>query len=140
MITKDNLRNLLIDLGFQQSNSENNKMSLNFDKINSTVIVDFKNEKIIYPEGLEADRDTTKNFSANENFVVLECIVCLLAQGYKPKNIVLEPKTPGGREDSQRMMNSTKHGKRYCQMVDSYLTIITLIDKLSTLLFMRQIS
>ena len=100
MITKDNLRNLLTCLGFQKSETIQDELNLHFENINSTIAVDFTNEKIIYPEGVEADRDTTKNFSANENFVVLECVVGLLAQGYKPENIVLEPKTPGGREDS----------------------------------------
>lgn len=100
MITKDNLRELLTCLGFQQSDSIQDVVNLHFDNINCTVAVDFTNEKIIYPEGIEADRDTTKNFSANENFVVLECVIGLLAQGYRPENIVLEPKTPGGREDS----------------------------------------
>lgn len=100
MITKDNLRNLLTCLGFQQSDTVQDKMAMHFNNTNCTVAVDFTNEKIIYPEGIEADRDTTKNFSANENFVVLECVVGLLAQGYKPENIVLEPKTPGGREVS----------------------------------------
>lgn len=100
MITKDNLRNLLTCLGFQQSETVQDEMNLHFDNTNCSIAVDFSNEKIIYPEGIEADRDTTKNFSANENFVVLECVVGLLAQGYKPENIVLEPKTPGGREDS----------------------------------------
>lgn len=100
MITKNNLKNLLSDLVFQESEAPQGKMSKYFDKSNCSIVVDFTNEKIIYPEGIEADRDTTKNFSANENFVVLECVVGLLAQGYKPENIVLEPKTPGGREDS----------------------------------------
>lgn len=100
MITKDNLRNLLTCLGFQQSETVQDEMNLHFDNTNCTIAVDFSNEKIIYPEGIEADRDTTKNFSANENFVVLECVLGLIAQGYRPENIVLEPKTPGGREDS----------------------------------------
>ena len=100
MITRDNLRNLLTCLGFQQSETVQDEMHLYFNNIKSTVAVDFTNEKIIYPEGVQADRDTTKNFSANENFVVLACVIGLFAQGYKPENIVLEPKTPGGREDS----------------------------------------
>ena len=100
MITKDNLRNLLTCLGFQQSETVQDEMNLHIDNINCTIAVDFTNEKIVYPEGIEADRNTTKNFSANENFVILECVVGLLSQGYKPENIVLEPKTPGGREDS----------------------------------------
>ena len=84
MITKDNLRNLLTCLGFQQSDTVQDKMAMHFNNTNCTVAVDFTNEKIIYPAGIEEDRDTTKNFSANENFVVLECVVGLLAQGYKP--------------------------------------------------------
>lgn len=100
MITKDNLRNLLTCLGFQQSENIQDEMILHFDNTNCTIAVNFSNEKIIYPEGIEADRDTTKNFSTNENFVVLECVVGLIAQGYRAENIVLEPKTPGGREDT----------------------------------------
>lgn len=100
MITKYNLRKLLACLGFQQSETVQDEMNLHFDNINCTIAVDFTNEMIVYPEGVEADRDTTKNFSANENYVVLECVVGLFAQGYRPENIVLEPKTPGGREDS----------------------------------------
>lgn len=100
MITKDNLRDFLSYIGFQRLDSVKDEMTLHFDKVNCTISVDFTDEKINYPEGIEADRNTTKNFSAPENFVVLECIIRLLSQGYKPENIVLEPKSPGGREDS----------------------------------------
>ncbi len=99
MITKDNLRDLLVCLGFQQSDTIQDEMILHFANINSTIAVDFTNELIKYPDGVEADRDTTKNFSKNENFVVLVCVVGLFAQGYKPEHIVLEPETPGGREN-----------------------------------------
>lgn len=99
MITKDNLRDFLTCLGFQQSETIQDVMHLHFANINSTIAVDFTNELIKYPDGVEADRDTTKNFSKNENFVVLECVVGLFAQGYKPEHIVLEPETPGGREN-----------------------------------------
>lgn len=100
MITKDNLRDFLSCIGFQRLDSVKDEMALHFDKVNCTISVDFTDEKINYPDGIEAGRNTTKNFSAPENFVVLECIIRLLSQGYKPENIVLEPKTPGGREDS----------------------------------------
>lgn len=100
MITKDNLKGLLTCLGFQVTDSIQDEMCIHFEKTNCSITVDFTNEKILYPDEIKADRDTTKNFSANENFVVLECVVGLLVQGYKPENIVLEPKTPGGREDS----------------------------------------
>ena len=100
MITKDNLREFLACIGFKQSDTIKDEMTLHFDKVNCSICIDFTYGKIIYPDGIEADRNTTKNFSAPENFVVLECIIRLLSQGYKPENIVLEPKTPGGREDS----------------------------------------
>jgi hypothetical protein len=64
MITKDNLRDFLTCLGFQQSDTVQDKRALHFDNTNCTVAVDFTNERIVYPEGVEADRDTTKNFSA----------------------------------------------------------------------------
>ncbi len=101
MITKDNLRSLLNCLGFVQSEDLiQDVLTLHFTNQNTSVSVDFTNEKIIYPDGIEAGRDTTKNFSHNENFVVLECVVRLLFQGYKPEHIVLEPETPGGRENT----------------------------------------
>lgn len=101
MITKDNLRGLLTCLGFVRSEDViQDVLTLHFTNQDTSVSVDFTNEKIIYPDGIEADRDTTKNFSHNENFVVLECVVGLLFQGYKPEHIVLEPETPGGRENT----------------------------------------
>ena len=72
MITKDNLRDFLSYIGFQRLDSVKDEMALHFDKVNCTISVDFTDEKINYPEGIEADRNTTKNFSAPENFVVLE--------------------------------------------------------------------
>lgn len=100
MITKSNFKQLLSFLGFQPSKSDENLSILYIERTDATVSVNMEDEKIIYPKGLLADRETTKNFSKNENFVVLECVVQLLSVGYKPEQIILEPKTPGGREDS----------------------------------------
>lgn len=100
MIDQSNLKEFLMSIGFQQN------AGYAFDALEKSfgediaISVDFTTKQIIYPTGIEADRDTTKNFSHNENFVVLECVCQLLKQGYRPKQIVLEPKTPGGREDS----------------------------------------
>ena len=95
MITKKNLRELLEHLGFSQDRE------LYFKNISSYELqVDFTNEKLIYPEAITAERNTTKNFSKNENFVVFECVHNLLVAGYKPEHITLEPKTVGGREDT----------------------------------------
>lgn len=69
-------------LGFDS----NNCLMINGD----TIEIDFNNEKIIYPNLKEIGRNTTTNFSDEENFVVMECVIRLLKQGYKPSQISLE--------------------------------------------------
>ena len=101
MITKENLKQMLAELGFKQSaSSVYDILEKRYDEVGATVMVDFANEKIIYPSDIQADRKTSQNFSKPEFFVVLECVCRLLEIGYKPTQIVLEPKVPGGREDS----------------------------------------
>ena len=46
--------------------------------------------KISYPNLKEIGRETTTNFSVEENFVVLDIIVGLLKQGYLPNQISIE--------------------------------------------------
>lgn len=77
----------------------NDVMIHRFQENDVQISVDFSTRQIIYPKELKIERATTLNFSDNENFVVLECVCQLLKIGYHPSNIVLEPKTPGGRED-----------------------------------------
>ena len=52
--------------------------------------VDFEAQKLVYPQGLITESDTTSNFSQNENFVVFECVYRLLQTGYKAEDLVLE--------------------------------------------------
>lgn len=89
MITRDTLPQLLRHLGF---NERNNIFTKTID--NATLSVDFNQSVIIYPEkqGLIVNERQTCNLSANENFVVLECVHRLLEKGYKPQHIELEPK------------------------------------------------
>lgn len=102
MINKDNFKNLLEHLNFNQENNIFTK-TLN----NADLKVDFNNEDIIYPEakGLIVNDKTTCNFSSNENFVVFECVHRLLAKGYKAEHLELEPKwklghtAKGGKAD-----------------------------------------
>lgn len=71
------------------------------------IVVDLKQKKIIYPEidGLTVHDQTVCNFSASENFVVLECVTRLLMKGYKASHIELEPRwrlghgASGGKAD-----------------------------------------
>lgn len=90
MITKDNFKNVLEYLGFTQANETYSKK---FEKFDCELKVDFKNEKLMYPKekGFIVNNKTTSNFSSAENFVVFECVHRLLAQGYKPESIELEP-------------------------------------------------
>jgi len=104
MITKDNLKNLLLALKFEQNG---NQYSKTFADSEAVLTVDFDKNCLIYPEdqGLTIHERQTCNFSANENFVVFECVHRLLEKGYKPEHIELEPKwkvghgASGGRAD-----------------------------------------
>lgn len=102
MITKDNLPDLLHSLGFALKGKVFSK------RIGLAELkVDFGKEQISYPEaqGLTVNERQTCGFSANENFVVLECVHRLLEKGYKPEHVELEPKwklghgASGGRAD-----------------------------------------
>lgn len=91
MINTQNLVQLLRKLDFVQDNQ------VWIKEINGYELkIDTKNEEIIYPKGLKAYRDTTKNFSQPENFVVFECVHNLLSSGYRPEHIELEKWMPWG--------------------------------------------
>jgi type I restriction-modification system DNA methylase subunit len=100
MITKDNFKALLLSLHFQQYGNQFSKV-LN----NISLAVDFDKNELLYPDGLIIHERQTCNFSANENFVVFECVHRLLEKGYTPDSIELEPKwklghgASGGRAD-----------------------------------------
>ncbi|WP_211239148.1 type I restriction enzyme HsdR N-terminal domain-containing protein [Desulfatibacillum aliphaticivorans] len=94
MITQNNFPTLLESLGFTK---KRNVFSKTFGSI--PLSVDVSKETIHYPEsdGLVVNERQTCNFSANENFVVFECVHRLLDKGYKPEHIELEPKWKLGR-------------------------------------------
>ena len=81
---------MLSSAGF--SDTSNDKYEKYYPFSDCSVVVDFGNEKINYPEdkGFKVNIATTTNFSEPENFVVLECINRLLDKGYRPENIELE--------------------------------------------------
>ncbi|MEZ7559233.1 N-6 DNA methylase [Streptococcus sp. 27098_8_66] len=57
---------------------------------NYKIEIDIEKEKIYYPNLKEIGRETTTNFSAEENFVILDIIIGLLKQGYLPNQISIE--------------------------------------------------
>ena len=99
MIRIDNLRDALKYIGYQKQYSPNAEV-WSINNRGYTISIDFTNKRINYPVELKAYRETTKNFSSPENFVVLECITRLLSLGYTPKQIELEKPMPGGHTDT----------------------------------------
>lgn len=103
MIDQDNFEDVLRFLNFEESS---NVFSYRYDN-GIYLKADFNDNKLIFPEteGLVVNGRQTCNFSQNENFVVFECVHRLLAQGYRPEHIELEPKwqvghgASGGRAD-----------------------------------------
>lgn len=107
MITKDNLSALLLHpyFGFTKSG---NIYRREYPQ-GASIEVNFNTQKITYApvdslfkegefpskdkpaKGFVIHRDTTLNFSANENFVCLVCVHLLLKKGYEPKHLVFEP-------------------------------------------------
>ena len=49
-----------------------------------------KSGKFIYPDGVEADRNTTMDEHQNESFVVFLCVAQLFDRGYLPQHLKLE--------------------------------------------------
>lgn len=107
MITKDNLAALLLhpNFGFtkrgniyKKEYSQGASIEVNTDTQKITYSpVDSLFKEGEFPtkdkpaNGFVIHRDTTLNFSANENFVCLVCTHLLLKKGYEPKHIVFEP-------------------------------------------------
>jgi type I restriction enzyme M protein len=94
MISQDSFTELLDLLGFDKNKSAYSKtIGL------TSLSVDTYKKAIYYPEsdGLVVNERQTCNFSADENFVVFECVHRLLEKGYKPEHIELEPKWKLGR-------------------------------------------
>jgi len=113
MINKDNLKDLLRALNFEE---KSNVFSKFFTDTDAYLKVDFKKNELIYPtdKGFVVNGEFTCNFSSDENFVVFECVNRLFEKGYKPEHIELEPKwkvghgASGGRADILVKDNSGK--------------------------------
>lgn len=119
MITKNNLKETLSVLGFHEETNGNFVKS--YGALDRTIVVDFSGiGKINWPDGLVTRDETTSNLSANENFVVLECVDGLLMKGYRPEHIVLEEKWMLGHEQ--------KGGKADVCVYDSDNSLLLIIE------------
>lgn len=103
MSTKAEKDNFIVEietiLGFNFDYATN-KYSKYYAAIDTTVEVDAKAEKLIYPEdkGFIVNDKTTSNFDHPENFVVFECVNRLFDKGYRPESIALETKWKLGHD------------------------------------------
>ena len=112
MITKDNLRDVLLSLDFEEFEPNAFRRSWPEIEIGCEMLAYFPSAdkplgKLVYPSGTDINDGTTSNFKHNENFVVFECVARLLDKGYRPEHLELEPKwqktrgtaTGGGKAD-----------------------------------------
>ncbi|MBQ7360625.1 MAG: N-6 DNA methylase [Lachnospiraceae bacterium] len=102
-IDKENFRELLDNIGFKLEDGIGEVYTKMYPEHNGyTIKIDFEKETINYRgtsgNGITVVRDTTSNFSYDENAVVLECVDRLLTLGYKPKDITLEKSFPNGHD------------------------------------------
>lgn len=127
----ENLTDLLKHLKFHETS---NIWTKKYDN-GASITVDFKKQIIRYApvdlrfkngefptdsnpsNGFVIHRDTTLNFSARENFVCLVCIHLLLAKGYEPKHIVLEPSFQVGHVNKPSYGDILVFDKKYKPLV-----------------------
>lgn len=102
-INQQNLRAALHSLGFEDD--DHLCVGKYGDGRTDYIMVDFRDKRIMYPDGMRINENQTTNFSDNENFVVLECVYRLLKKGYRPEHLELEKRwslghtAKGGRAD-----------------------------------------
>lgn len=131
MITKDKLIALLTYFGF----SENKGIYKKEYQQGASIEVNTNTQKISYApldknfsegeypskkkpaEGFVIHRDTTLNFSANENFVCLVCVHLLLTKGYESKHIVFEPAFKSGHVNKPSYGDILVFDKEYNPLV-----------------------
>lgn len=123
MINRDNLLQILLSKKFTYYGDMNNKILIK--EYNNTVLkIDLNLQHIFYKEcGITVGRETTSNFSENENFVVLFCVDRLLEKGYKPEDIELEPKWKLGHGASGGYADIWIRHKNNDDEIISYLII-----------------
>ena len=100
MIKKENFAKVLEYLGFEKKvNVYSKHYGSTEDASNSFELkTNIATGDFIYPEGVKADRGTTKDNHQAESYVVFACIAQLFALGYKPNHIKLEGKNYSGTD------------------------------------------
>ena len=97
MITKDNIQKVLLDLKFF---SNHGVYTRHFGSAGEGFDLEYNYNtgKFIYPEGLQADRNTTQEDYQKESYVVFVCVAQLFERGYLPQHIKLEGRNYAGTD------------------------------------------
>lgn len=82
------------------------------------VEIDIKREKFNFGNKISLERETTQNFSKEENWVVFECVNRLLEKGYKPEDIILEKTYPSGHKTSGMLDILVEKNKQAFLMIE----------------------
>ena len=97
MITKDNIQKVLLDLKFFSNHGVYTRHFGSTDE-GFDLQYNFNAGEFIYPEGVQADRNTTQDEHQNESFVVFVCVAQLFERGYLPQHIKLEGRNYAGAD------------------------------------------
>ena len=100
MITKENFAKVLEYLGFTKLGNIYSKHYESSEDANASfdLKTNISTGEFLYPDGVEADRDTTQDAHQKESYVVFACVAQLFALGYKPHHFKLEGKNYSGTD------------------------------------------
>ena len=97
MITKDNIQKVLLELKFISNHGVYTRHFGSADE-GFDLEYNFNVGEFIYPDGVQADRNTTQDEHQNESFVVFVCVAQLFERGYLPQHIKLEGRNYAGAD------------------------------------------
>lgn len=97
MITKDNIRKVLLDLKFFSNHGVYTRHFGSADE-GFDLEYNYNTGKFNYPVGLQADRNTTQEDYQKESYVVFVCVAQLFERGYLPQHIKLEGRNYAGAD------------------------------------------
>lgn len=99
MITKNNIKEVLVSEKFRFF-SRKGGFFKHFGSIDEGFDLEynFESGEFLYPEGVQADRNTTQDEHQKESFVVFLCVAQLFEHGYLPHQLKLEGKNYSGTD------------------------------------------
>lgn len=116
MIDRQNIREYLTALNFKAKNNDNDTYTHQHGVTIHLKDI-FHKSTIKYDDKIQICRDVICNFTKQENFVVLECVLRLLDKGYKKENIILEKNYPVGHANSGGYLDIQVNKNKKCYLM-----------------------